>query len=161
MAAVDITELLRKSAFGTELEGQDCEVLGQVAASRDLAEDEVLVREGEVDDSVHLIVSGKLAVTKSTGGGEETTLHVLQAGDLAGELGFIDGTSHSATVKALTRAQVVTLERGKFESLLSSHPRVVYDVMRAVVRRVHATLRRMNFQYVEMSNYITKTHGRY
>jgi hypothetical protein len=26
---------------------------------------------------------------------------------------------------------------------------------------VHGTLRRMNIQYVEMSNYINKQHGRY
>ena len=93
--------------------------------------------------------------------GDETTLHVLHPGDLAGELGFIDGTAHSAGVRALTPAQVVTLERSKFESLIESHPKVLYDVMRVIIRRVHATLRRMNFQYVEMTNYITKTLGRY
>ncbi len=161
MVAANITDLIRQCAFGEELEGQDCEVLGEVASSRELSEGEVLVREGQVDDSVHIIVAGKLAVTKTTGGGDEATLHVLHEGDLAGELGFIDGTAHSATVKALTQAQVVTLERSRFESLITSHPQVVYDVMRTIVRRVHATLRRMNFQYVEMTNYITKGHGRY
>jgi CRP/FNR family cyclic AMP-dependent transcriptional regulator len=161
MVQPKITDLIRQCAFGEELEGQDSEVLGEVASTRELAEGEILVREGQIDDSVHIIVSGKLAVTKSTGGGDEATLHVLHEGDLAGELGFIDSTAHSATVKALTRAQVVSLERSRFESLLASHPKVVYDVMRAIVRRVHAMLRRMNFQYVEMTNYITKAHGRY
>jgi CRP/FNR family transcriptional regulator, cyclic AMP receptor protein len=33
--------------------------------------------------------------------------------------------------------------------------------MRAIVRTVHSILLRMNLQYVELTNYITKQHGRY
>ena len=33
--------------------------------------------------------------------------------------------------------------------------------MRAIVRSVHAILTRMNLEYVELTNYITKQHGRY
>jgi len=161
MNEVSTTDLIKQCAFGEELGADDSEVLGTVASSRELEEGDLLVGEGQVDDSVHIIVRGKLAVTKGTSGGDETTLHVLHPGDLAGELGFIDSTAHSAGVRALTASQVVTLERAKFESLIETHPKVVYDVMRVIVRRVHATLRRMNFQYVEMTNYITKTHGRY
>ena len=38
---------------------------------------------------------------------------------------------------------------------------LVYRVMRAIMREVHGILRRMNVQYVELTNYITKQHGRY
>lgn len=161
MVTANTTDLISHCAFGEELDREDCQVLGEVAEARQLAEGEVLFRDGDIDQSVHIIISGKLAVTKGTGGGDEATLHVLHEGDLAGEMGFIDATPHSATVKALTPSQVVSLDREKFESLISTHPQVVYNVMRAIVRRVHATLRRMNFQYVEMTNYITKSHGRY
>jgi hypothetical protein len=34
-------------------------------------------------------------------------------------------------------------------------------MMQTIVQAVHQILRRMNAQYVEMSNYITKQHGRY
>ena len=61
----------------------------------------------------------------------------------------------------LDKARVVSLDRNKFEALLDTNPRLVYDVMRAIVRRVHRTLRRMNLQYVELTNYISQTHGRY
>jgi hypothetical protein len=33
--------------------------------------------------------------------------------------------------------------------------------MRAIVRLEHRTLGRMNLQFVEMHNYITKSNGRY
>jgi CRP/FNR family cyclic AMP-dependent transcriptional regulator len=34
-------------------------------------------------------------------------------------------------------------------------------VMRAIMRTVHRILRSMNLQYVELTNYIAKQHGRY
>ena len=159
--AMNADELIEQCALGRELEGGACTILGSFSQVRDLAEGEVLFHEDEADDSVHMVIAGKLAVTRRTGGGAEAILHVIEAGDMAGEMGFIDGTPHSATVKALTAAKVVSLNRTKFEALLDTNPRLVYDVMRAIVRRVHRTLRRMNLQYVELTNYISQTHGRY
>jgi CRP-like cAMP-binding protein len=88
-------------------------------------------------------------------------LHVLRSRDLAGELGFLDGQKHTATLRSIGPTELISLERDSLENLLATHPRVVYQVMRAVIRSVHSTLRRMNIQYVEMSNYINKQHGRY
>ena len=80
---------------------------------------------------------------------------------MIGQLGFIDGVEHSAGVRALNNCEVFTLHRNDLEALLLEDPDLVYKVMRAIVRTVHTILRRMNIQYVEMSNYITKDHGRY
>ena len=80
---------------------------------------------------------------------------------MAGELGFIDGIEHSASIRALTNSEVFSLARGDLEALLHEDPELVYKVMRGIIRTVHGILRRMNLQYVEMSNYITKQHGRY
>ena len=161
MSNVDQIDLIRRCTFGTELDSADCEVLGRATETRELEEGDVLFREGTADQALYIVILGKLGIVKGTGGGDETVLHMLHEGDLAGELAFVDGTPHSVTAKALTRARVLTLERDKFESLLESHPKVVYDVMRSIVKRVHSTLRRLNLQYIELTNYITKSHGRY
>jgi CRP-like cAMP-binding protein len=161
MSNADQIDLIRRCTFGTELQSEDCEVLGRATETRELEEGEVLFREGTADHSLYIVIRGKVGIVKGTGGGDEAVLHILNEGDLAGELAFVDGTAHSVTAKALTPARVLTLERSKFESLLESHPRIVYDVMRSIVKRVHSTLRSLNLQYVEMTNYITKSHGRY
>ena len=76
-------------------------------------------------------------------------------------MGFIDGTSHSATLRAYRNTKVITLHRADLENMIDPHPQLVYRVMRMIVRSVHATVLRMNRQFVEMSNYISKEHGRY
>ncbi len=156
----ELCDIVRRSPLGQDISEQDCRVLAEIAEMHTLKDDQVLFEEGVTDNSVYLIVEGRLAVTKG-GEGNRTTLHVLEPGDLAGEMSFIDGTPHSATLVAHGDAKVISLKRDRFESLLQSHPQVVYHVMRTIVRTVHSTLRRMNMQYIEMTNYISKTHGRY
>jgi len=118
--AMKADELIEQCALGRELEGGACAVLGSFSSARPCG-GEVLFREDEDDGCVHMVISGKLAVTRRTGGGAEAILHVIEAGDLAGEMGFVDGTPHSATVKALTAARVVSLDRSKFEALLDTN----------------------------------------
>jgi len=78
-----------------------------------------------------------------------------------GELGFLDGVEHSASLRAMGNCELLRLERTSLEGLLDKDPDVVYKVMRAIVRTVHRILRNMNAQQVELTNYITKQHGRY
>ena len=62
---------------------------------------------------------------------------------------------------ALTDCQVLSLERAAFEGIVESDPKLVYKVLRAVARSAHRTMRRMNGEFIELSNYIFKQHGRY
>ena len=89
------------------------------------------------------------------------TINTLSAGDFVGEMGFMDGTEPYASKVALGDTRVLGLEREKLESLLTSHPLIVYRVMRAIIRVVHQIQRRLSMQQVELSNYIYKQHGRY
>ncbi|UCB54244.1 MAG: cyclic nucleotide-binding domain-containing protein [Thiotrichales bacterium] len=149
------------SPFGAELEADEIKALAGVISIRHLNEHDILIKEGTTDDALHVVINGRLAATRNTGGDEYVTLHTLHEGDMAGAMGFIDGTDHSATLRALCDTEVYTLERPAFESLLETHPALVYKVMRSIIRSVHSTLLRMNRQFVEMNNYIMKEHGRY
>jgi CRP-like cAMP-binding protein len=154
-------EILRQTPLAAELSDEQCRVLLSVMSSRSLSDGDALIEEGGKDDSLHGIYQGMVAVSKNTGGGDWVILHVIRAGELAGEMGFIDSQEHSATLRAVGAAKVFSLRRDKFEALLHTHPDLVYRVMRSLVRSVHGIVRRMNMQYVELNNYISKQHGRY
>ncbi|WP_242445310.1 cyclic nucleotide-binding domain-containing protein [Chromatium okenii] len=108
-----------------------------------------------------MITEGALAVTRDMGKGEYTTIHVLHTGDLAGEMGFISGKPHTATLRSLGRTQICTVEREAFESLLIEHPWLVYRVMQTIVRVSQDILRRMNAQHVELTKYVSSSHALY
>ena len=154
-------EIVCESPLGVELNKEDCKVLAGVIETQTLKDGDILIKEGGTDDSLHVVISGRLAVTRDVGGGDYVTLHVLNPGDFAGAMGFVDGGERSATLRALCDTDVYTLHRETFESLVTTHPALVYQVMRSIIRSVHRTVLRMNQQFVELQNYVTKEHGRY
>ncbi|HTP96058.1 MAG TPA: cyclic nucleotide-binding domain-containing protein [Burkholderiales bacterium] len=156
------TELVRNSALAVELTGDQCAVLARLVSVRDLEEGEILCKQGEPDNHLYAIVSGSLAVARQVeADGHWINLHLLTKGDLAGELGFMDGRPHYAALRAAGPTRVLCLEREKLESLLETDPVVVYRVMRAIFRVVHVILNRLAMQTSELTNYIYKVQGKY
>jgi CRP-like cAMP-binding protein len=122
---------------------------------------EVLAREGSTDNRLYVVAAGTLGVVKQHGGDDEELLHTLHPGDFAHELGFLDGSERYASLVASSDATVLVLEREKLEALIDSHPRVLYRVMCAIVRVVHRVQTRLSMHASELTNYISKQHGRY
>ena len=154
-------QALKASRLGADLDERECGVLCELVTVRDLADQEVLVREDTIDNHLYVIADGTLGVVRNINSDQRLTIATLGAGDLAGELSFIDATKRHASLVALGRTRVLGLEREHFESLLTSHPLLFYHVIRAIVRTVHAIQQRLSLQAVELSNYIYKQHGRY
>ena len=154
-------EIVCRSPLGVELGQKDCRVLADVVTTRTLGDGDVLCEQGDTDDCLYVVVSGQLAVTRDVGGGTYVTLHVLKESDLAGEMGFVENQERTATLRAIGETEVYMLQRTAFESLIENHPKLVYQVMRAIIRSVRSNMARMNQQFVELSNYITKSYGRY
>ena len=156
------SELVRKTVFVKELSDADCDVLAGLVRLRSLQDGEIVCDEGQSDSKLHVVMSGALNVSKREPGNKGwTTLYALTAGDLVGELSFIDETPHYAALRAAGPTEILSLDRKDLEKLLESHPWVVYRVMRAIMRTVHALMRRMSVQAIELQNYIYKQHGRY
>ena len=157
----DRLDALRHSRLSAELSEAQCRVISELISLRDLKEGEVLVSEGRADNHLYLIVKGALRVVKNAARSEEVTLFTIGAGEFVDELSFIDGTEHYASLVALGDTRVLGLEREALESLLTSHPEIVYKVMRAIIRAAHQIQRRLSMQSVELTNYIYKQHGKY
>ena len=157
----DKAKLINTSALGAELSDGDVEILSNLMHERQLADDEFLFEDGMNDDSLHVILAGKVEVVKRTGDDNFASLAVLRDGELAGELSFIDGAPHTVGLRALCETRILSLTRESFEGIIDSNPQLVYKVMRAVARSAHRIVHRMNTEFVELSNYIFKQHGRY
>jgi len=153
--------LVAESPLGAELSPAQHASLGALAGVRHLRAGEYLIEEGARDDSLHVVIAGAFEVVRQAGVGEVTSLGVLRPRDLAGEMSFVDGTEHQVGLRALSDGDVLSLRRADFEKLLPADPELVYKTMRNIIRAAHERLRRMNLQYIELSNYIFKQHGRY
>jgi CRP/FNR family cyclic AMP-dependent transcriptional regulator len=136
-------------------------VLAGLLVQESYATGQSLAREGSSDNRLYAVIQGSLSVVKNHGGTEEAVLATLGEGEFAHELGFLDGAVRYASLVAATPLRVLVLEREKLESLIDTHPRILYAVMCAIVRTVHRVQTRLSVQATELTNYIVKQHGRY
>ncbi|HCI14312.1 MAG: Crp/Fnr family transcriptional regulator [Gallionellales bacterium GWA2_60_142] len=158
-----VIDTLRTSTITEELSDAEVEILAGLFDVRDYKGGDVIVRPGdEQPDNLYILAHGDIEVKIQSSEGA-ATIHVLKPGDLAGMITFVGGaaTQVSATLYAVGDTKVLSLERVKFETLINSHPMIVYRVMRGVARNMHGIVRRMNTESAELSNYIYRTHGRY
>jgi CRP-like cAMP-binding protein len=161
MTQAAIFEGLANSKLAAEMTDEQRKALAAAMTLRELAPGEVLVREGDTDDHLYVVASGVLGIIKAAGTENEMTINTVKAGDVVGELSFLDGATRYASLVAMSSSRVLGLSRGDLESLLDKNPQLVYRVMRAIVRVVHDIQRRLSMQTVELTNYLYKTHGRY
>jgi len=158
---INSVNLILNSSLGAELSQEEADKLGELMSVQELNDGEFLIEEGARDDSLHVLLAGKLEVIKRTAADGSASLAILRDGDLAGELSFLDAAVHTVGLRALCKCRVLSLKREDFERIIDEHPQIVYKVMRAVARSAHRIVHQMNHDFIEMSNYIFKQHGRY
>ena len=154
-------EMIRHTPLGTELSESQCKALSENVTLLGLKDGQFLIEEGQEDNSLYVILSGHMEVLIKSSCDDLVTLHLLREGDMAGELGFLDGRPHSASLRAVGNCTAICLTRGDFETFVEQDSDLMYKVMRAIIRTVHSILCDMNKSHVEMNNYIYKQHGRY
>lgn len=161
MSAVADYRIVRNSTVGTELTEEKAKLLAEKLGVRQLKDGELLVKEGEADQTLFILATGKLAVTSKDTQGVEQAVYTMKEGECAGTRAFVEQSPRKATLRALGDAVVYTLTPADFEALLEMHPRLAFKVMRALFRVTHANLSRMNQETRALANYISKTQGRY
>jgi len=154
-------KLVRNSSVGAELHEDEAQALAAILGVRQLKDGELLVSEGGAEQTLFILVSGKLAVMSTGAEGKEKLVHTMKEGECAGTRAFVDRTPRKATLRAVGNATVYTLTPEAFDTVVDGHPRLAYKVMRALFRNTHANLMRMNQESQELSNYINKSQGRY
>jgi CRP/FNR family cyclic AMP-dependent transcriptional regulator len=163
MTAIDqaLDNAVQACPLAQGLSVEQTAMLARLLSLESFVPGQVLAREDSSDNRLYMVVDGALGVVRSLGTPEEAVITTLKPGDLAHELGFLDGSKRYASLVASTAARVLVLEREQLESLIDSQPQLLYRVMCAIVRVVHRVQTGLAMQAVELSNYVFKQHGRY
>ena len=157
--AIDCNFLMN-SLLGQDLDEGDCTVLAGIMDARELHDHEDLVKAGDTSRTLFILASGSIVVNSGTMG-NESVLYTIKVGECGGTRAFVEGTPRPATLRSVGSSTVYTLEPENFESLLESHPGVLYKFMRGLFRQTHSNLVKMDVESQQLSNYINKTGGRY
>jgi len=97
-----------------------------------------IIRQGEVADALYVLGSGQARVVKQGPDGEEISLTILRPGDSFGEMGLLEETTRTATVRACGDVEVFRLDRAVFQALLHHYPEIrTYFELQIKHRHLH------------------------
>ncbi|MGE9297388.1 MAG: efflux RND transporter permease subunit [Puniceicoccales bacterium] len=107
---------------------------------------EYIVREGDVGDSVYVIIDGELEVTKNIDG-NRVVLSKLKLGDVFGEVALISDVKRTADVSCTTDTRLLVLNWQQLENLQKYNPflssRLFLNLSRILGQRLKSSLERM------------------
>lgn len=148
------TNLIANSVLGDDLTQEECAILSDIVFEQTLQPDEVLFEPNTIDGNLYLLIEGKLDILKVLGPKTEICLNTIKSGSMIGELSFIDGHEHTMRLKSRKESKVLHLSRKDFEGLLEEHPRVVFNVLRSILRFSHQVQRRMLAENLELQRMV-------
>ena len=135
-----------RGTFFERLTDAERATLDQLAVKRTFPKGAILMFQGEHHDRLLLLLSGRAKITRAAKRGGEVMLAIRDAGDVLGELAFIDGLPRLATVTALEPVEALVLSGQRFRSYLEGAPRVAVVLLESVAGRFReSTLMRLQF----------------
>ena len=97
-----------------------------------------IIREGERDDRLFILISGKVNVFKSFGTKKEKCLRTLEPPAYFGEIALIDDLRRSATVVALRDTKTLCLNKLNLDREIERSPIIAKKLLQMLYRRLIA-----------------------
>ncbi len=119
------------------LSDSDVQWLLEVGEKRQLAPNDILIREGRTAEGLFILLSGTLSVVSLFG--KEIT-H-LERGEMVGEMSFIEARPPSVAVKTVTAAQVLMIPRYRLQKRLEQNEGFAARFYRAIALFLSERLR--------------------
>ena len=155
------TAFLRQVQLFADLDDPQLERLLGILTRRHLRAGETIIREGEVGESMYVLLDGRVDVSKSLTlkvgrhQFERTDNSLSQIGpdqhECLGEMGIVGQDERSATVLAVTDCAVLELKRVDFERYCEQDPAAGYLIARRIVQAVSERLRAANRDILKLT----------
>ncbi len=116
-----VYEILADLPYFSALPETELEGLCQAARIVDVSAGDVIVTEGQEVEALLVVVDGAFEVTQRSGN-QAVVLGVAGAGEVVGEMSFLEGRPASATLTALSEGRLVSLPAAKVHGILSNLP---------------------------------------
>ena len=119
-----------------ELEEEQLKDLHRVCNNLSYKKDNMILIEEEFGNTLFLIVSGNVKISRISDDGREVILSILSDGDFFGEMAVIDGLSRSANVVTLSDTELIAINREDFHDMMYKYPQIAICLLRELTARL-------------------------
>jgi CRP/FNR family cyclic AMP-dependent transcriptional regulator len=138
---------LSRTQIFQSLPAEELDAIVHRTAMRRVVRNDVVMRRGDPNGGMVVIMSGRVRISVVSEDGKEATLSVLGAGEVLGEMSLLDGEPCSADVTAQEDCVLLVIDRGQFLGLLRANSGLCLHLMTLLSKR----LRRSNSALEDMA----------
>jgi CRP/FNR family cyclic AMP-dependent transcriptional regulator len=127
----------------------DLAQLASFGESRHYAPGDVIIREGEVNEHLYLILRGSVEVTKKRGHQDPRFIAEISITGSLGEVSIFDPGPSSATVQAKNDVEVWRITQAQLDRMHEIRPKVAYSLISRICGCLAQRLRELTEQVVD------------
>jgi CRP/FNR family cyclic AMP-dependent transcriptional regulator len=120
------------------LEDQTLRRIAETGVVRAFPRNTVLINEGDVGDSLYVVLSGRVKVYSSNESGREFVNDFHGPGEYVGEMS-LDGAPRSASVMTVEPTTCAVVNRAQFRDFVLAHPDFAMHLIERLIHRVRVT----------------------
>jgi CRP-like cAMP-binding protein len=131
MTTIEKVFRLKSVKIFSALSGEELAEVAQIAEELERGPGDEIIKEGDVDESLYVIVMGRVSVLKG-----QRTLAELGDGEVVGELALLDPAPRGATVRALSDVTLLRIGGEAFFEIMQDKHEIARAVMRVLAKRL-------------------------
>jgi CRP-like cAMP-binding protein len=131
--------LLRTHPFFKDVEDTVLDQLVPHAVTRHVKRGVVLFRKGDPGPRLYVLCAGEVRISTPSNQGKDTIFSLITAGDIFGEITFLDGGLRSADAVTAKDSELLIIERRDFLPLIEKYPAVATRLIEILCQRLRRT----------------------
>ncbi len=133
---------LKKVPLFEDLTSEELLAISKMTNEKLIESNDIIFAEGSQQSGLHIIISGKVEISKSSDGHKEV-LTLLGSSECFGELSLFVDMPHSATAMALEKTVCLVIDREPFLDLVYEQPTVAIGIIKVFSKRLRATTEKL------------------
>jgi CRP/FNR family cyclic AMP-dependent transcriptional regulator len=120
------------------LQSETLRAIAATGVTRAFPRSTVLINEGDVGDSLYIVLTGRVKVFASNEAGREFVIDFHGPGEYVGEMS-LDGARRSASVITVEPTSCAVVNRSHFRDFILAHPDFALHLIERLIHRVRVT----------------------
>lgn len=141
---------LKENQLFKDFSDKEIALLSKYVEEKDIAAATPLFLENMKGESMYIVVSGQIKLSKMLSEGETKTLTTMGVGDFFGEMALIEDGPRAVSAMAVSDSNVLLIKRTEFEKMMEESPKVAVKVVIGIYKTISDRVRSLSPQIQSM-----------
>ncbi len=133
---MNYAEIIARISLFSMLKKRDIKRIAKRAQIHSYKKGDVIIREGERDGRVFILIKGKVKVVIGIGTAKEKKVGMFGADNYFGEMAVLDDYVRTASIVAVRDTQALSLDHWNIRDEIAKYPSIAIELIQTLSRRL-------------------------